>query len=84
MKIRRNAIGFWSRKFGTDFKHSREALIETTTFPKPNLKASTANTNSLFLLIPIFDKRAQWQKKPNNMKMMEKESSKIKTIGPEW
>ena len=27
------------------------------------------------------DKRAQWQKKPNNMK---KESSKVKTIGLEW
>ena len=29
-----------------------------------------------------FDKMAQWQKKPNNMK--KKESSKVKTIGPEW
>ena len=34
--------------------------------------------------MPIFDKRAQWQKKPNNMKKMGKENSKIKTIAPEW
>ena len=34
--------------------------------------------------MPIFDKKAQWQKKPNNMKKMEKESSKVKTIEPEW
>ena len=32
----------------------------------------------------FLDKRAQWQKKPNNMKKVEKETSKIKTIGAEW
>ena len=36
------------------------------------------------LLMLIFDKRAQWQKKPNNMKEMKKENSKVKTIGLEW
>ena len=34
--------------------------------------------------MPTFDKRAQWQKKPNNMKEMEKENGKIKTIRPKW
>ena len=33
---------------------------------------------------PFFDKMTQWQKKPNNMKNVEKESSKVKTIRPEW
>jgi len=40
-----------------------------------------------FLLIYVdahFGKRAQWQKKPNNMKNVEKENNKVKTIGPEW
>ena len=32
----------------------------------------------------VFDKRAKWQKKPNNMKKVEKEKSKVKTIGLEW
>ena len=36
------------------------------------------------MLMPTFDRRAQWQKKPRNMKKMEKENSKIKTIGLEW
>jgi len=35
------------------------------------------------MLMPTFDKRAQWQKKPNNMKKIEKENNKIKTIRPE-
>ena len=36
------------------------------------------------MLMPTFDKRAQLQKKPNNMKEMEKKNTKIKTIKPEW
>ena len=28
-----------------------------------------------------FDKMAQWQKKPNNMKNVEKECSRVRTIG---
>ena len=35
-------------------------------------------------MMPTFDKRAQWQKKPNNVKKMEKKNSKIKTIRLEW
>ena len=31
----------------------------------------------------VFDKRAQWQKKSNNMINVEEENSKIGTIGPE-
>ena len=37
------------------------------------------------MLMPIFDKKAQWKKKPNNMKNVEKKkSNKIKTIRLEW
>ena len=36
------------------------------------------------VLMPNFDKRAQWQKKPNNMRKVENESSKVRTIGPRW
>ena len=31
-----------------------------------------------------FDKMAQLQKEPNNMKKMWRENSKVKTIRPEW
>jgi len=31
-----------------------------------------------------FDKRAQWEKKPNNMKKIGRENRKIKTSRPEW
>ena len=36
------------------------------------------------MLMPTFDKRAQWQKKPNNMKNMGRENRKVKTNKPEW
>ena len=35
----------------------------------------------LSLLMPNYDERAQWQKKPNNMKKVEKESNRVRTIG---
>ena len=31
--------------------------------------------------MPTFDKMAQWQKKPNNMKKMVRENSKVKPSG---
>ena len=39
MKIRQNATGFSPWKFGNAPKHTWEALIETTPFLNPNLKA---------------------------------------------
>ena len=37
------------------------------------------------MMMPTFDKRTQWQKKHNiNVKKMEKENIKIKTIRLEW
>ena len=30
------------------------------------------------MLMPIFDKKAQWQKKPNNMKNVERKKKAIK------
>ena len=38
MKVRRNVVKFLSWKFGIDFKNTRDVLIETTPFPKLNLK----------------------------------------------
>jgi len=38
----------------------------------------------MYLLMSSFDKRAQWQKKPNKMKKMRRENSKAKIIRPEW
>ena len=35
-------------------------------------------------MMPTFDKRTHWQKKHNNVKKMEKENIKIKTIRLEW
>ena len=42
-----------------------------------NVNLFSDELNSSLVLMPTFDKRFQWQKKPNNMKKMEKENIKI-------